>query len=220
MVSSAKNYFRRIKVMELTLQQLKQLLPKNPYVEHWHGALAQLLPDYEINTPQRIAAFIAQCAHESGGFTALKENLNYKPATLRKIFPKYFPDDAIANEYCSRPNKQEAIANRVYANRMGNGDEQSGDGYKYCGRGLIQLTGKDNYTWFAESLEISAEEASEFLTTFEGAVQSACWFWESNNLNQWADKGDIVTLTKRINGGTIGLADRKHHYDIALKALK
>jgi putative chitinase len=205
--------------MELTLQQLKQLLPKNPYVEQWHSALAQLLPDYEINTPQRIAAFIAQCAHESGGFTALKENLNYRPATLRKIFPKYFPDDTIANDYCSRPNKQEAIANRVYANRMGNGDEQSGDGYKYCGRGLIQLTGKDNYTWFAESLEISAEEASEFLATFEGAVQSACWFWESNNLNQWADKGDIVTLTKRINGGTIGLEDRIKHYEHALHVL-
>jgi putative chitinase len=205
--------------MELTLQQLKQLLPKNPYVEQWHSALAQLLPDYEINTPQRIAAFIAQCAHESGGFTALKENLNYRPVTLRKIFPKYFPDDTIANDYCSRPNKQEAIANRVYANRMGNGDEQSGDGYKYCGRGLIQLTGKDNYTWFAESLEISAEEASEFLATFEGAVQSACWFWESNNLNQWADKGDIVTLTKRINGGTIGLEDRIKHYEHALHVL-
>ncbi len=205
--------------MELTLQKLKQLLPKNPYVEQWHSALAQLLPDYEINTPQRIAAFIAQCAHESGGFTALKENLNYRPVTLRKIFPKYFPDVTIANDYCSRPNKQEAIANRVYANRMGNGDEQSGDGYKYCGRGLIQLTGKDNYTWFAESLEISAEEASEFLATFEGAVQSACWFWESNNLNQWADKGDIVTLTKRINGGTIGLEDRIKHYEHALHVL-
>ena len=205
--------------MELTLQQLKQLLPKNPYVEHWHNALAQLLPDYEINTPQRIAAFIAQCAHESGGFTALKENLNYRPATLRKIFPKYFPDDAIANEYCSRPNKQEAIANRVYANRMGNGDEASGDGYKYCGRGLIQLTGKQNYTWFAASLHISPDEASEYLATFEGAAQSACWFWETNNLNQWADKGDIITLTKRINGGTIGLEDRIKHYEHALHVL-
>jgi len=205
--------------MQLTLEQLQQILPNNQHVEHWHTALTQILPDYEINTPQRVAAFLAQCAHESGGFTALKENLNYRPVTLRKIFPKYFPDDTIANDYCSRPNKQEAIANRVYANRMGNGDEQSGDGYKYCGRGLIQLTGKDNYTWFAESLEISAEEASEFLATFEGAVQSACWFWESNNLNQWADKGDIVTLTKRINGGTIGLEDRIKHYEHALHVL-
>jgi putative chitinase len=205
--------------MEITLQQLKQLLPKNPYVEHWHQALAQLLPDYEINTPQRIAAFIAQCAHESGGFTALKENLNYRPATLRKIFPKYFPDDGIANEYCSRPNKQEAIANRVYANRMGNGDEASGDGWKFAGKGLIQLTGKQNYTWFAASLKITVEEASEYLLTFEGAAQSACWFWETNNLNQWADKGDIITLTKRINGGTIGLEDRIKHYEHALHVL-
>lgn len=205
--------------MELTLQQLKQLLPKNPYVEHWHGALSQLLPDYEINTPQRIAAFVAQCAHESGGFTALKENLNYKAATLRKIFPKYFPTDELAQAYASMPNKQEAIANRVYANRMGNGDEHSGDGYRYCGRGLIQLTGKQNYQNFADSLEITVEEASEYLSTFEGAAQSACWFWETNNLNQWADKGDIVTLTKRINGGTIGLEDRIKHYEHALHVL-
>jgi len=204
---------------ELTLEQLKQLLPKNPYVEHWHRALAQLLPDYDINTPQRIAAFVAQCAHESGGFTALKENLNYKAVTLRKIFPKYFPDDAIANQYASLPNKQEAIANKVYASRMGNGDESSGDGYRYCGRGLIQLTGKNNYQAFADSLEMDVEDVPEYLATFEGAAQSACWFWESNNLNQWADKGDILTLTKRINGGTIGLDDRIKHYQHALHVL-
>ena len=205
--------------MELTQAQLKQLLPKNPYVEHWHKALSQLLPDYEINTPQRIAAFVAQCAHESGGFMVLKENLNYKAASLRKIFPKYFSDDAIAQRYASMPNKQEAIANRVYANRMGNGPEESGDGYRYCGRGLIQLTGRQNYTWFAASLEITPEEATEYLGTFEGAAQSACWFWETNKLNQWADAGDIVTLTKRINGGTIGLEDRIKHYEHALHVL-
>ena len=205
--------------MELTKQQLKELLPKNPYIDHWHHALSILLPDYEINTPKRIAAFIAQCAHESGGFTALKENLNYKPATLRKLFGKYFPTDALAEEYCSKPNKQAAIANRVYASRMGNGDEASGDGYKYCGRGLIQLTGKSNYVAFADSLEISPEEASEYLATFEGAAQSACWFWETNNLNQYADKGDILTMTKRINGGTIGLEDRIKHYEHALDVL-
>jgi len=129
----------------LTLSQLKQLLPKNPYVEHWHHALEQLFPDYDINTPKRMAAFIAQCAHESGGFMILKENLNYKAATLRKIFPKYFPNDQIAQEYASKPNKQVAIASRVYANRMGNGDEASQEGWKFCGRGLIQLTGKSNY---------------------------------------------------------------------------
>jgi putative chitinase len=205
--------------MELTKEQLKQLLPKNPYVDHWYDALSKLLPDYEINTPKRIAAFIAQCSHESGGFTALKENLNYKPATLRKLFGKYFPNDALAEEYCAKPNKQEAIASRIYASRMGNGDEASGDGYKYCGRGLIQLTGKSNYIAFADSLQISPEEASDYLATFEGAAQSACWFWETNNLNQWADKGDILTLTKRINGGTIGLEDRIKHYEHALHVL-
>ncbi len=204
---------------ELTLDQLKQLLPRNPYVDHWHRALAQLLPDYEINTPQRIAAFIAQCAHESGGFTALKENLNYRAPTLRKIFPKYFPDDAIANDYASRPNKQEAIANRVYANRMGNGDEASGDGFRYCGRGLIQLTGKINYQNFADSLEMRVEDVPEYLATFEGAAQSACWFWESNNLNKWADTGDIKELTRRINGGYIGLEDRIKHYEHALHVM-
>ena len=205
--------------MELSLQQLKQLLPKNPYVDHWHQALSQLLPDYEINTPQRIAAFVAQCSHESAGFTALKENLNYKAATLRKIFPKYFPTDDLANAYANMPNKQEAIANRVYASRMGNGDEHSGDGFRYCGRGLIQLTGKSNYQSFADSLEMDVEDVPEYLATFEGAAQSACWFWESNNLNQWADKGDILTLTKRINGGTIGLEDRIKHYEHALHVL-
>jgi putative chitinase len=201
--------------MELTKEQLKQLLPNNPYIDQWYEALSQLLPDYEINTPQRIAAFIAQCAHESGGFTALKDNLNYNAATLRMIFGKYFPNDEIANQYASLPNKQEAIANKVYASRMGNGDEASGDGFRYCGRGLIQLTGKSNYQSFADSLEMNVEDVPEYLQTFEGAAQSACWFWESNNLNQWADKEDILTLTKRINGGTIGLDDRIKHYEHA-----
>lgn len=205
--------------MNLTLTQLQQLIPRNPYVQQWHHALEQLLPDYGIDTSQRIAAFIAQCSHESGGFTALKENLNYRAATLRKIFPKYFPTDEIANYYASLPNKQEAIANKVYANRMGNGPEESGDGYRFCGRGLIQLTGRDNYSWFAASLDISVEEASEYLQTFEGAAQSACWFWETNSLNRWADAGDIVMLTKKINGGTIGLEDRKKHYEHALHVL-
>jgi putative chitinase len=204
---------------QLTLQQLQQLIPRNPYVKQWHTALAQLLPDYEINTSQRIAGFIAQCAHESGGFTQLRENLNYKAATLRKIFPKYFPTDELAQRYASMPNKQAAIANLVYANRMGNGPPESGDGYRFAGKGLIQLTGRDNYTWFAASLDISVEEAAEYLETFEGAAQSACWFWETNKLNQWADSGDIVTLTKRINGGTIGLEDRIKHYEHALHVL-
>jgi len=205
--------------MILSKDQLKQIIPKNPYVDHWYDALSKLLPDYEINTPQRIAAFLAQCAHESAGFTALKENLNYRAASLRKLFPTHFETDAIANDYASRPNKQEAIANRLYCNRMGNGNEASGDGYKFCGRGLIQITGRDNYTWFAASLEISSDEAAEYMQTFEGAAQSACWFWETNNLNQFADRGDILTLTKKINGGTIGLDDRIKQYNNALHVL-
>jgi putative chitinase len=204
---------------EFTLAQLKQIVPNNPYIDHWYEALCIILPDYDIDTKERVAAFLAQCAHESGSFRAIKENLNYRPPTLRKLFAKYFPTDALAEEYCAKPNKQEAIANRIYANRMGNGPEESGDGYRYCGRGLIQLTGKDNYTRYAQSTEQTVEEASEHLTTFEGCVQSAAWFWEANNLNQWADKGDILTLTKRINGGTIGLEDRIKHYNHALHVL-
>jgi putative chitinase len=199
--------------VELELQQLQQIIPKNKYVEYWYDALQQLLPQYQIDTPQRLAAFLAQCAHESGNFVFIKENLNYRWQSLRKTFPKYFPTDQLAQQYEKQPEK---IANRVYANRMGNGPEESGDGWRFCGRGLIQLTGRDNYSWFAASLEISPEEASEYMETFEGAAQSACWFWETNNLNQWADRGDIVTLTKRINGGTIGLEDRQKHYQHAL----
>ena len=202
--------------MELTKEQLKQLLPKNPYIDQWHKALSQLLPDYEINTPQRIAAFIAQCAHESGGFIFLTENLNYKAESLVKVFPKYFKDITTAKAYEKKPEK---IANKIYANRMGNGDELSGDGYKYRGRGLIQLTGKTNYSWFAASLDITPDEAAEYTQTFEGAAQSACWFWETNKLNNEADKGDILTMTKKINGGTIGLEDRKKHYEHALHVL-
>lgn len=202
-----------------TQEKLAQILPGNPYLDHWHEALCKILPDYDINTVPRVAAFLAQTAHESGGYKALKENLNYRAETLRKIFPKYFPDDATANHYASLPNKQEAIANKVYANRMGNGDEASGDGFRYCGRGLIQLTGKQNYSKFAESIETPVEELPEFLSTFEGAIQSACWFWETNNLNQYADSNDILTMTKRINGGTIGLADRQQHYEHAMHVL-
>lgn len=200
-----------------TKEKLAQILPGNQYIEHWHEALCKILPDYDITSVARVAAFMAQTAHESGGYKALKENLNYRAVTLRKVFPKYFPSDDIANAYAQKP---EMIANRVYGGRMGNGDEHSGDGFRYCGRGLIQLTGKDNYTRFAESIETSVEELPEFLATFEGAIQSACWFWEVNNLNQWADSSDMLTLTKRINGGTIGLEDRIKHYEHACHVLQ
>jgi putative chitinase len=189
---------------------------KNPHVDHWHEALDQLLDDYDITTPLRVAHFVAQCAHESGNFVFIKENLNYKAASLQKIFSKYFPTAELAQQYANRPEK---IANRIYANRMGNGPESSGDGFRYCGRGLIQLTGKDNYTFFAGSLDIPVEEASEYLATFEGAAQSACWFWEQNNLNRFADANDTKGLTRAINGGYIGLEDRIKHTEHALHVL-
>jgi putative chitinase len=199
----------------LTKQQLVQFLPKIPYLDHWYDALSQALPDYDINTPNRVAAFLAQCAHESGGFTAIKENLNYKAESLCRVWPRYF-NAGNAGQYA---HNQEAIANRAYSGRMGNGPEESGDGWKFCGRGLIQLTGRSNYQAFADSLQISIDDASEYLKTFEGCVQSACWFWEANNLNQYADNGDILTMTKRINGGTLGLDDRTNHYHHALQIL-
>lgn len=199
------------------LDKLKKIIPDNPYVDHWHEALSEILPDYEIDSISRVAAFLAQCAHESNNFKSLKENLNYRAESLVKVWPKYFPDLTTAKKYA---NNQPAIANRAYANRMGNGDESSGDGWKFCGRGLIQLTGRANYQAFADSIETNIEEIPEYLGTFEGAVQSACWFWETNNLNKWADKKDIITLTKKINGGTLGLEDRVRHYNHALEVLK
>jgi putative chitinase len=202
---------------EFKKEHLASMIGKNPYLDYWYEALHQILPEYNINTPERVAAFIAQCAHESGNFRFLQENLNYKAESLTKTFKKYFPTLESAQPYAKKP---QMIANKVYANRMGNGDEASGDGYRYLGRGLIQLTGKNNYTFFAASVGIeNMDECVEYLGTFEGAVQSACFFWENSNLNQWADKGDILTLTKRINGGTIGLEDRIKHYNHALHVL-
>jgi putative chitinase len=200
----------------LTKEQLAQLIPGNPYVDYWHSAMERCLPDYDINTPQRVAAFMAQCGHESGNFKFLKENLKYRAASLTKVWPKYFPNMDIANQYAGN---EEKIANRAYAGRMGNGPEESGDGWRFCGRGLIQLTGRNNYQNFADSIETDINDIPAYLATFEGAVQSACWFWETNKLNQWADKGDMLTLTKRINGGTLGLDDRIKHYQHALHVM-
>lgn len=199
---------------DFTKDHLKQIIGKNAYLDYWWDAVYEILPEYEINTPERVAAFIAQCAHESGYFKFLKENLNYRAESLLKTFPKYFKTLEEAKQYEKNPQK---IANKVYANRMGNGDEASGDGFRYLGRGLIQLTGKNNYTFFAGSLEIPIEECSEYLETFEGAVQSACFFWEQNGLNKFADSRDIVTMSKRINGGTIGMEDRLMKYEKCLK---
>ena len=199
----------------LTLDQLKQMV-KNPYIEHWHRALDQLLPEYDINTPQRICHFVAQCAHESGSFRFIEENLNYRAESLMRTWPRHFPTMDIAKQYERKP---ERIANRAYSSRMGNGDEASGDGWRYRGRGLIQLTGKDNYTFFAGSLGIAVEEAADYLATFEGAAQSACFFWEQNKLNRFADANDTKGLTKAINGGTLGLEDRIKHTEHALHVM-
>ena len=199
----------------LTLPQLKQMV-NNRHIDHWYHAFEQLLPDYDINTPLRVAHFVAQCAHESGNFNFVEENLNYRAASLMSVFKKYFPTMELAQQYEKKP---ERIANRVYANRMGNGDEASGDGYRYRGRGLIQLTGRDNYTFFAGSLSIPVEEAAAYMSTFEGAAQSACFFWEQNKLNRFADANDVRGLTKAINGGFIGLEDRIKHTEHALHVL-
>ena len=199
--------------MEIRQDQLAQILPGNPYVEHWCDALNKILPDYDISTPQRVAAFLAQTAHESGGYSALHENLNYKAESLCKVWPSHFTA-AIANDYAHNP---ERIANRAYAGRMGNGDEASGDGWNFCGRGLLQVTGRVNYQAFADSVGMNVTDVPAFLQTFEGAVQSACWFWENNNLNSYADSGDFVTMTKKINGGTLGLDDRTARYRHAMQ---
>jgi len=199
----------------LSLEQLKQMV-KNPHISHWHEALDQLLDDYDINTPLRVAHFVAQCAHESGSFRFIEENLNYRAESLTKTWPRLFPTMDIARQYEKQPVK---IANRAYGNRMGNGDEASGDGWRYRGRGLIQLTGRDNYTFFAGSLGIPVEEAADYLSTFEGAAQSACFYWEQNNLNRFADANDVKGLTRAINGGYLGLEDRIKHTQHALHVL-
>ena len=180
------------------------------YIDAFFAATAAT----EIYTSQRRAMFLAQCCHESGHFRAVSENLNYKADSLTRVFPKYFRD-VDPNDYAKQPEK---IANRVYGGRMGNGDEESGDGYRFRGRGLIQLTGKSNYIACSEDLEVDLIENPDYLITPEGAARSAAWFWSANDLNKYADADDIVGCTKRVNGGTIGLEERTELYDEA-KAL-
>ena len=204
----------------ITLDILQQLCPntKKSVLELYAVPLHEVAEYYDMYVNMnRAAAFVAQTAHESGGFNFVKENLNYGAKGLATTFKKYFPTETDAKPYERQPEK---IANRVYANRMGNGNEASGDGYRFCGRGLIQLTGRNNYTKFAADLGISVEDTVAYLETPAGAVSSAGWFWDQNNLNQYCDSNDFVTLTKRINGGTIGLEDRQHHYQLALKLLQ
>jgi len=200
-----------------TQDQLQQFLPNNQHVEHWFEALSKVLPDYDISTPMRVASFLGETYVESAGYTAIQENLNYRPETLLKTWPSHFPTMDIANQYGHHP---EQIANRAYAGRMGNGPEESGDGWKFCGRGLIQLTGRANYTKFAESLSMNVDDVPDFLQTFEGCVQSACWFWEANNLNQYADQNAIDHESRIVNGGTLGLQERRAAYERALQILQ
>lgn len=202
---------------DFTIEQCRELLKGNSEADEWHEAMLEILPIYDITSKHRVAAFIAQCAHESNKFKVIEENLNYSADGLNKIFPKYFERAGRdAQEYHRQPEK---IANVVYANRMDNGDTASGDGWRFRGRGVIQLTGRHNYTKFGETLGYTAEQVVTYVSTKKGALESACWYWDSNGLNKWADAQDIKTLTKRINGGYIGLEDRIHHYEHALEVL-
>jgi putative chitinase len=183
---------------------------------HIPDAVIAMIPDtaakFQINTPLRLAHFLAQCGHESGGFRATQENLNYSAKGLMGIFKKYFPTEAIANAYARQPQK---IASKVYANRMGNGTEASGEGYKFRGRGYIQLTGKENYTAFGKSIGEDMTANPDKVAS-QYALLSAAWFFSKNGLHKMADEGasDVVVtkITKRVNGGTIGLPDRIKHF--------
>jgi putative chitinase len=201
-----------------TEDAVRQLIPKVKNFDEWYNNLLNILPEYDIDTPKRVAAFMAQCGHESGGFTLMQENLNYSAKGLRGTFGKYFPNDDIAKQYERKP---QMIANRVYGNRMGNGDEASGEGWYFRGRGIVQITGKNNYTKCSQSLFESnvLVENPDLLLETEYAIHSACWFWSAARLNELADIGDMKTMTKRINGGFIGLEDRIHHYNHAIEIL-
>ncbi len=175
-------------------------------------SIPEVASKFGINTPLRVAHFLAQCGHESGGFRVTQENLNYSAKGLMGIFKKYFPTEAIANQYARQPQK---IANKVYANRMANGSEASGDGYKFRGRGYIQLTGRDNYTQFGKAIGVDIPSNPDLVSSTY-ALASAAWFWSKNGLNKLADAGAsdtaVTSITKRVNGGTIGLADRIKHF--------
>jgi putative chitinase len=204
----------------ITVDQLRAMIPTNKEVGAWCEELNKALPKYDITTDQRIAGFISQCAHESMDFNAMSENLNYREETLNKVFPRYFgPGKRNAAEYARNPEK---IANYVYMDEFRTsklGNTQPGDGWRFRGRGLKQLTGRDNYTRFAKDYDMTAEEAAEWVETKEGALASALWFWNTNKLNPIADTGNVAALTKKINGGDIGLADRQTRYTRAMAAL-
>ena len=206
---------------EFTKEQLGKIIPGNKDVDAWYEALVAIMPKYEITTKRRVAHFLSQCAHESNNFRSLQENLNYSEKALNAVFGRYFGAAPKRNaaEYERNPEK---IANYVYQDefrkyKMGNVNE--GDGWLFRGRGLKQLTGRENYTRFGASINISAEEAAVYVATPKGAVESACWFWNANKLNTIADTDDVVKMTKKINGGNIGLADRQLRYTKAMEVL-
>jgi putative chitinase len=201
-------------VVDIDLSKLEGHIPSEVI-----NQIPDTMETFKIHTPLRLAHFLAQCGHESAGFKATEENLNYSSKALLAVFGKYF-DDETAEQYHRKP---EMIANRVYANRMDNGDEDSGDGWKYRGRGYIQLTGKHNYSKFNESVEDDVVESPE-LVKEKYPLLSAAWFWSSNGLNRLADGGDtdevVTKVTKRVNGGTIGLEDRIKHFHEYYELLK
>lgn len=196
----------------VTTEQMQTIIPDM----NWEKAVTYLphvdtvLPNFGIDTPLRKAHFLSQLAHESGGLKYTQENLNYSAEGLRNVFGKYFKTNEIARDYARKPEK---IANRVYANRMGNGSEESGDGWKFRGRGLIQLTGKENYQKFGHDHGVDCVNNPDSILDPELALTSACWFWKKNNINVYADADDIHMVTKRINGGTNGLLHRQHYLD-------
>jgi putative chitinase len=208
--------------MKISVDELRAMIPTNKDVEAWCEELNKALPKYKINTAQRIASFISQCAHESRDFTALEENLNYSQSSLERVFGRYFGEGKRdAAEYHRKPEK---IANYVYmdefrSKRGALGNVQEGDGWRFRGKGLKQLTGRNNVTGFANDYDMTPEEASDWLDTKEGALASALWFWDTNKLNAVADTGDVRATTKRINGGTIGLEDRERRYSLAMQSL-
>jgi len=195
--------------MQLTVEQLAAIAPKakTEKLQLYTSALAEVTQKYELDTPIRLAHFIAQVAHESGAFNYSSENLNYSAKALRSVFGKYFTTDQAADSYARQPEK---IANIVYADRMGNGDTDSGDGWRYRGRGLIQLTGKENYRACGLFIEQELLDNPELVAADpEISVAAACWYWRSRQLNQYADADDIKAITRRINGGYHGLEDRQ-----------
>ena len=198
--------------MPITAEQLKQL----HIGEQWVDALNETFVRFDIMNPLRKAAFIGQASHESGNFKMLEEDLRYRAETLMRVWPKRFPTLEFAKQYEKNPRK---IANSVYSNRMGNRDEASGDGYRFRGRGLFQLTGHSNYFHAGKALGEDFVMNPDLVATPMFAALTAGFFWNTHKLNQYADARDYVTMTKKINGGTIGLADRQKHIAHALEVI-